>query len=399
VQRSPERFYPEEEALKDKPYAPISDPLGLGVSIQGKGRIYAAYPSLRRARWLFPVGRKETLRAGIRELFHPRSLKGRAFQAAMYSGGFRGQRVSLAEEPLGDLERELTLLLGEEVSLGFYVGSPGAYRKSTALVLDATGRTLAFARIASNVRTQTKTEAERRNLLRLSGCPELHGRVPRVLGHFDWNGNEVLAISGGPPWPGPDHLTESHLDFYQKLFEFSSFGNPDVPFAESPMYSRLSDTLSRIEFELPEEASGLMQRALDLLHESLGDVRVPLSMAHRDFAPWNTRVGPMGLFVFDWDYATDSATPLYDFFHFREIQSALDVKRTHSSYPERVGSALERIWPEGRPHLPWLYLAYLLDVSLIYGEARVLAPDEGEDRVWQWFLDRIRDFLDNGSPF
>jgi hypothetical protein len=317
----------------------------------------------------------------------------------MYSGGFRGQRVSLAEEPLDNLERELALLLGEEVSLGFYVGSPGAYRKSTALVLDAAGRTLAFARIASNVRTRAKVEAERRNLLRLSGCPDLNGRVPRVLGHFNWNGNEVLAISGGPPWAGPDCLTESHLDFHQTLFEFSTLGNSTGPFAESPMYSRLSETLSRIEFGLSREVSSLLQRALDLLHESLGDVRVPLSMAHRDFAPWNTRVGPRGLFVFDWDYATDSATPLYDLFHFNAIQSALAVKRAHSSLPDHVESALERIWPEGRPHLPWLYLAYLLDVSLIYGEARIVAPDEGEDRVWHWFLDRIRDFLDNGSPF
>jgi hypothetical protein len=31
-----------------------------------------------------------------------------------------------------------------------------------------------------------------------------------------------------------------------------------------------------------------------------------------------------------------------------------------------------------------LYGAYLIDMSLFYTEARVLAPDAGEDGVWQW---------------
>lgn len=399
LERSGKSVYPEEEALKDKPYEPVSEPLGLGVSLQGGGRAYVAYPNLRGARWLFPAGRKDTLRAGIREFFHPRSLKGRIFQAAMSSGGLRGQKVALEEEPLERLERELASTLGQEVSLGFSVGSPGAYRKSTALVLDETSKTLAFAKIATTERTRAKVEAERRSLLRLSGCPELRSRVPRVLGHFHWNGNEVLAISGGPPWPGPDSLAGPHLDFCQTLTEFSTPGNPDRAFAESPMNARLSDTLNRIEAGLPGEVSGLLQRALVELQEGLGDAHVPLSMAHRDFAPWNTRMGPLGLFVFDWDYATDSATPLYDLFHFRAIQAALFDKKEQPPRPEDFESALERIWPEGRHYLPWLYLAYLLDVGLIYGEARIVAPEAGDGTVWYWFLSRIQDFLDGVSPF
>lgn len=397
LQLSGKGVYPEEETLKEKPYEPVSDPLGLGVSFGSGGRAYAAYPNLRGARWLFPAGRKDTLRAGIREFFHPRNLKGRVLQAAISSGGFRGQRVALEEEPLERLERELARILGQEVSLGFSVGSPGAYRKSTALVLDRAGKTLAFAKIASAEQTRMKVEAERRNLLRLSSCPELHGRVPKVLGYSHWNGNEVLTISGGPPWPGPDSLASSHLDFCQTLAKFS--GNSGVAFAESPMYARLSDTLSRIEDGLSGEVSSLLHRALWRLQEGLGGVCVPLSVAHRDFAPWNTRIGPLGLFVFDWDYATESATPLYDLFHFRAIQAALFGKRERPPRPEDFEAALERIWPEGRPHLSWLYLAYLLDVSLIYGEARVMAPEAGDDRVWHWFLSHIKDFLDGVSPF
>lgn len=391
-----EPVYPEE-ALKDIPYEPVSESLGLGVGLEGEGRSYAVYPNLREARWLFPAGRRVALRAGIREFFRPRSLKGRVFRAAVSSGGLRGRKVSLEREPLESLERELCRILGEEVTLCFYIGSPGAYRKSTALALDAAGKTLAFAKIANTEQTRAKIETERRTLLRLSGCLELHGRVPRVFGHFHWNGNEVLVTSGGPPWPGPDSLADEHLDFCQRLAEFSSSGVPGEVFADSPAYARLSATLGRIEAGLPGEVAGLLHRALGRLREGLGGVDVPLSMAHRDFAPWNTRIGPRGLFVFDWDYATESAPPLYDLFHFQTIQSALAGQRDYRPSPEDFEGALEGIWPGGRPYFPWLYLAYLLDVSLIYGEARVMAPEAGEDRVWRWFLSRIRDFLEDSS--
>lgn len=306
--------------------------------------------------------------------------------------------MSLDEEPLDRLERELGSLLGEEVSIGFYIGSPGAYRKSTALVLGETGRTLAFAKIATSPEARSNVEAERRNLLRLSGCPELHGQVPRVLGHFHWNGNEVLVISGGPPWPGTDSLASPQLNFCRSLFECSAAGQPAGVFADSPMYSRLCDTLERIESGLPGDVFTLMNRALQSLQEGLGDTRVPLSMAHRDFAPWNTRVGPMGLFVFDWDYATDSATPLYDPFHFRCIQSALFGEENHLQDTEVLESLLQSVWPQGMQHMSWLYLAYLLDMSLLYGEARVIAPEAGDDRVWRWLLNRTKSFLDDGSP-
>jgi hypothetical protein len=60
--------------------------------------------------------------------------------------------------------------------------------------------------------------------------------------------------------------------------------------------------------------------------------------------------------------------------------------------------SLDELWPEGHRYLPWLYLVYLLDMSLYYGEARVLAPDAGEDRVWNWFCEQVGEFLQHGPP-
>lgn len=361
------------------------------MSVRGEGRAYAAYPTLRGVRWLLPARLRAARRAGMREFFHPRSAKGRALKTLIVSGSLRGRRILLEEEPLSRLEERLTLLLGEAVRIGFYIGSPGAYRKATALVFDSNGETLAFAKIATSDRARADIEAERRNLLRLSGCQGLRGHVPEMLGHFRWNSHEILVMTGGPPQPGPERLSEPHLEFCRSVFEH--FASERV-FAESPMWKRMSGTLHLIGPKLPEEVSSLLGRALERLREGLGDVSLPLSMAHRDFAPWNTRLGPQGLFVYDWDRAEDGATPLYDVFHFRSIQAVLLGQRERAPDRRHLQSLLERTWPEGRRHLPQLYLAYLLDMSLFYGEARMAVPESGEAKVWHWFLSRIESFLD-----
>jgi len=164
------------------------------------------------------------------------------------------------------------------------------------------------------------------------------------------------------------------------------------------MMARMSETLGRVGPRMPEPLSARLEQALEHVREELGPVSVPLSLCHRDFAPWNTRIGPRGLFVFDWDGAQEGTIPLYDLFHFQAIQSALFGRRV--PLPDRafLRRSLDELWPEGHRYLPWLYLVYLLDMSLYYGEARVLAPDAGEDRVWNWFCEQVGEFLQHGPP-
>jgi hypothetical protein len=73
--------------------------------------------------------------------------------------------------------------------------------------------------------------------------------------------------------------------------------------------------------------------------------------------------------------------PLYDAFHFVVIQAATRNARVRieNAYMTRLLAAL---WPAGEERLSALYLAYLLDVGVLYGEARVRAPDVGDERVW-----------------
>ena len=335
-------------------------------------------------------------RESIRQLFQPRRLRGHILKLLVSVGVVPGEKVFLEECPLYRLETEFTRALGGvEACVAFYVGTPGAYRKITAQAITPEGKTLAFAKIASDPLARKDVEAERRNLRRLEEAEVLRGRVPKALHYFEWQTNDVLLMTPGPTRTGATDLSSDHVDFYKDMF--SAFAEEDV-FGGSLMMLRMSERFNRLLPDLSGDLSNLMERALGYLERDLGTVSMPLSIAHRDFAPWNTRSGPQGLFVFDWDRLEDGVTPLYDLFHFQAIQSVL--LGTREEIPDRLlYELLDSIWPEGRNHLPGLYLAYLLDMALFYAEARVVAPDAGDASVLNWFADRIDRFLETGlSP-
>jgi hypothetical protein len=91
--------------------------------------------------------------------------------------------------------------------------------------------------------------------------------------------------------------------------------------------------------------------------------------------------------------------PLYDAFHFRAIQVALNGRRRYLPDRRFLRDSLNVLWPEGQEEiLPWLYLAYLVDMALFYSEAQVTAPGTGEKQVWSWFVKQIEAFLKEGPP-
>jgi len=384
--------------LRTRPVGGLSVPvlLGIRLELEGPGRAYTAYPNLREVRWLFPTERPVLRQAGIRGLYQPSSLKGRMLKKLVDTGVLRGESVWLEVSTLARLESTMARALGEvEIRLAFYVGVPAPQQKITAQVLSLSGKTLAYAKIATSPLAQAAVEAERRTLLRLSESEPVRGKVPEVLAYFSWQGGKVLLITSGPGEAGPKKLSNVHSSFCESIF--LPFAEESV-FSESPMWARMTKTLLRLKADLPDPLPVYYDRAFQQLSSELGPVLIPLSLAHCDFAPWNTRLGPEGLFVVDWERAEQWVIPLYDVFHFRAIQAALFKRGRHLPDRQFLGHLLRRLWPEGHRHLPWLYLAYLVDMSLVYSEAQIIAPGVGEQRVWRWFIEQIEAFLKEGSP-
>jgi hypothetical protein len=366
----------------------------LGVRLesgQTVRRMYTAYPNLANVRWLLPAKEAALRRAGIGGLYQPNSLRGRALRTIIGAGAVLGERVWLEEDALARLETMVASVMGvEAVRLAFYMGVPAPHRKVTAQVLTPDGKTLAYAKLATSQLAQAALKTERRALLRLSGSASLQGTVPEVLGSLEWQGGTILLITMGPPRPGPRELSSVHLRFCTQLFR--SFEVRET-FAESPMWTRMSEIWLHLRESSPETMPADLGPALERLHEELGPVSMPLSLAHGDFTPWNTRLGAQSLFVLDWERASEGMSPLYDAFNFQALQAALLGRRRGLRDRRFLVSLLDALWPEGRKHLSDLYLAYLAHVSLLYSEAQSLAPGVGEKKVWGWFGQQIESAL------
>jgi hypothetical protein len=382
-----------------RPYVQGTDASALlGVRLEtGKtaGRIYKAYPNLADVRWLLPAKQPALRRAGIGGLYQPNSLRGRAVRTIIGAGAVPGEKVWLEEDTLARLETKLASVVGvEAVRLAFYLGVPAPHRKVTAQVLTPNGKTLAYAKIATSPLAQAAVNTERRALLRLSESARLQGTVPKVLGSLDWHEGTILLITMGPPRPGPRGLSSVHLRFCTQVFQ--SF-RVQQTFVESPMWTSMSEIWLRLQHSSPETLPTNLGPALERLHDELGPVSMPLSLAHGDFAPWNTRLGARSLFVLDWERASEGMSPLYDAFNFQALQAALQGRRRGIRDRRFLLTLLDALWPEGRKHLPMLYLAYLTHVILLYSEAQSLVPGVGEKKVWRWFAQQIESALNEDA--
>lgn len=345
------------------------------------GRPYVLHLSQHRSGWLLP-DEPALRRVGLRA-FGRSGVKGFLGRTLLAAGRLRGRRLWLE---VGPLERELARTLGEpDVRLAFSIGTSGAYRKLTAQVIASGERVPAYAKIAVHMLAQASLEREHKNLLRLSTIDALHGRVPGVLAWFPWHGAQVLVITAGSGRVGPSRFGESHAEFLQRLHE--AFADEE-PFAASGMWARMVTTARRLGPLMSGEWSRRCRNALNRLRTRLGPVVLPFSVAHRDFTPWNTRAGPQGLYVFDWEAAVEGTTPLYDVFHFQAIQAALAGRPYHPSRG-RQQHLVAAFWPKWQAHLAPLYLAYLMDMGLFYTQARLEAPEWGDDRVQRWLAHHI----------
>lgn len=357
-------------------------------SIPGAGgRAYVAYRNRADVRWLLPAD--PILRGVGLQLYTPQRLRGRLLKRAIATGALRGERVWLDGTTLRELELTLGRCVGQiEPSLAFSLGTEGATQKATAQLIGNDGTVLGYAKIAIGPLANEALDAEWRNLQRAAVAAP-RGQVPEPIHVGTWRDAGILLMTPGPALPGPTNLGQAHFDFLSAVHHST---REEREFGSSRMFARLSGAIAQWGHVWPDPWPRRFARALVRLEAELGAVRVPLSFAHRDFAPWNTRWGPAGLYVLDWEMARDGLIPLYDAFHFDAIRAATRNVRLRSEigYLERL---LARLWPDGVDRLRALYLAYLLDVSLLYGEARARAPEAGDERVWSWFGRVIDQYL------
>jgi hypothetical protein len=133
------------------------------------------------------------------------------------------------------------------------------------------------------------------------------------------------------------------------------------------MWRRILAERASLEPRLPLEWRTRLAASIQKLQVGLGESKLDVCLAHRDFAPWNTRVFEDGrLFVFDWELSEPETTPLYDLFHFLLVDHVSIRRRAavRTIAARLLASGMSWATHYGEGMVSLLFLAYLVDRAL-----------------------------------
>jgi hypothetical protein len=315
---------------------------------------------------IFVIPKHGPARRGGLAVYNPTAVAGLAAKSLMWTGLWSGKTVDVLAEPLDELCQILADQLGElHVECAFWFGASGIYSKLVILVMNAAGRALAYAKVAATATAQVALLHENSILQRLSTVSSLRGRIPYLLGQAEWRGFPLVLLSPGPSRRAPRRFGAMHRDF---LFCVTKTTRVPGMLVESPMWLVMNELLGVWRFRLSRTWQDRYDWALVELERRFGRRPIDLALAHHDFTPWNTRANSNGtLFVFDWEFSREGATPGWDFFHFHVSSLALLKKRPLDR--DDVISLIAAARREGIEPADDLLLAYLADVSLFHHDA------------------------------
>lgn len=255
-------------------------------------------------------------------------------------------------------------------------GSPGPYQKLSVLFVDAAGQGIAFVKVALSPQANEMVLREKGWLDRLAAIPDLQGRVPDMLqAGLTGNAQAYLMSTIAPDLGSSGAFGEPHVRFLSTLGRHTA---RTAQFGDGMEAAFIADALPRLAGVLGDALHAELECAWGDATRALKDWHGPLVMAHRDFVPWNMCRRDDRLFVFDWEYAADQASPLHDFFHFHLMPVA--ASRWRRVRPDGLRSLIRQGGDFARRQYPgcqwddaavsaWL-LVYLLDVVLFYTDSR-----------------------------
>ncbi len=252
------------------------------------------------------------------------------------------------------------------------LGTPGPHAKNTVLFLDSQHVPLAIMKIGNTEMAAHLLKNEARWLEALSNNSHLLDRCPKLVETGQLDDGYIIVQSVGVGRFSGYGLSDSHIEFLT-IFQ-SGFLSRDT-YKTSKMHKEMYARFSSLNARLSQAWIKRAQWALDTLEVQLGARHITMTAAHRDFTPWNTRLTPRGVFVFDWEYASEGYLPLYDLFHFLLLPIAVKndisseqikiILKRVSKYGSMLGNGANKI-----EAAEFQLLAYLLDLSLMYLESR-----------------------------
>lgn len=365
----------------------ISSPVAdmLSAPLASVSRAYVGL-KVRAGAWIVVPYSGRIPRDGL-AIYNPQKPLGMLIKALIQHGLWLPPSVHFREDAVTELESMLGRLLGRKsVSCAFYFRSPGLYSKTILLVLDENGGALAYAKLGATPESKAAVAHEGDILERLANMPALAGSVPRVIARTVWRDFPMLLLSVGPSRRIARGFGDGQRKFLSDLCASTAASRP---LHKSLMWRRMRERFMACEARLTPALSNRYGWALSEVERRLGEGRLALSLAHRDFVPWNMQRNKAGdLFVFDWELAQDQCVRGWDFFHFHLATQAMRSRQIGRRALHALLDSAER---EGISPADGCLLAYLTDVGLFLRDRLLRSPAKQENR----FLNLVECTLDS----
>ncbi|MFI5487174.1 hypothetical protein [Micromonospora echinaurantiaca] len=290
---------------------------------------YAVVPSVRRARFLLPLGAPRVTAAALLayNALRPPGVRaaravlgGLARVGALDRAPFPTLTVSL---PAGLAAAEVLLAQRLAAALGGGPGyaacgvrPPDPNHKPTLQLFTADGRPRGYAKIGWNGATRALVTAEAaalRELPALAGVPG-HPAAPRLLAETSWDGQVVALVEPLPP--AVRGLPVGAPPAIPALLAVARRGRPPAPprpLAGSGFLARLAGTARRAAAADPAGARAVA--AVAALAHRYGDTRVEFGHWHGDWVPWNLGRHDGRLVAWDWEHSAPDVPLGFDLAH------------------------------------------------------------------------------------
>lgn len=263
-------------------------------------------------------------------------------------------------------------------------GTPGPYTKDTLLFLDEHAHPGAIAKIGTSESARRLLANEVRWLNAMAGRGFV-GLVPALLAENELNYGSVLIQSvglGARVGRGICKEIQEFLSTFQRAFEDES------QYSTSLMRKMMVRRLELMKHAMSNTWQSRAKRTLQMLDQAFMGTTIPMVAAHRDFVPWNMRITPKGLFLFDWEFASEGYLPLYDLYHLLLMPSVLKGRVTRAVMRNAMDSATSYLETAMDGHYKinkpeYQLLAYLLDLCLFYLESNN-GQEEGDQVVQRY---------------
>jgi hypothetical protein len=208
----------------------------------------------------------------------------------------------------------------DDICLSLSTGTPGPFRKITAMIMDSGGNVLGFAKIGETPLAIGRIKNEAKILQFIADSSLFVNKrkaktvhVPKLL-YAGEIGKGYVLIQSPAPFEGKSGSKYLDEDYNRILAALISNSAVTKKFNKSEFHIILKERITNYSLSYKD----ILQTGLKHLEEAIGEKEITFALSHGDFAPWNMVWGKdrEEVFIYDWESAHPEAPAGIDLVHF-----------------------------------------------------------------------------------